>query len=109
MTLAQAATAGTRTEVEFDGTVTTPAQTWRSTSGMHEHFRVHSDDGVDVEIADNVSIAPPCPVEPGDRVEIRGEFVRAAAGGGPLVHWTHHDPAQTHPGGFIRLNGRLYA
>lgn len=109
MTLAQAAATGTRTEVDFTGTVTSMPRTWHSASGYHEHFRVQSDDGPSVEIADNVSIAPPVPVKPGDRVTIRGEFVQAYNGGGPLVHWTHHDPSHRHPDGFIGLDGRLYA
>jgi hypothetical protein len=109
VTLAEAVSVGRTAEVTFDGTVSTPPRYVRSASGLHEHFRVHSDDGVDVAIADNVSIAPRCPVRPGDRVEIRGEFARAYADGSPLVHWTHHDPTAHHPDGFIEYDGHRYA
>lgn len=109
MTLAEATKVGKPTEVTFDGTVTSGPRFARSTSGLHERFRVHSDDGVDVEIVDNVSIAPHCPVRPGDRIEIKGEFDRAYANGSPIVHWTHHDPSGTHAGGFIELDGLRYA
>lgn len=109
MTLAEAVSTGHTAEILFDGVVASPPAFARTASGVHEHFRVRSDDGIDVEIADNVSIAPPCPVRPGDRVEIRGELVRSYKDGSPLVHWTHHDPSARHPDGFIDLGGRRYA
>ncbi|HEY2554051.1 MAG TPA: DUF3465 domain-containing protein, partial [Candidatus Cybelea sp.] len=80
-----------------------------SRSGRHEHFDVRSSDGVDVEVADNVSIAVPAPVAPGDRVQIRGELTRSYANGSPLVHWTHHDSLHRHADGFIEVGGRRYA
>jgi len=57
---------------------------------------------------DNVDIAPPVPVCPGDSIEVRGEMVHDR-GRAPIVHWTHHDPGGTHEDGFIRLRGREYA
>ena len=74
---------------------------------VHEAFEARSSAGV-VEIVDNVSIAPRCPVQPGDCIEVRGQLVHDP-GKPPLVHWTHHDPGHRHPDGFIRLRGRLYA
>lgn len=109
MTLGQAVSSGYGGEILFDGVVATAPAFARTTSGVHERFHVRSDDGIDVEIADNVSIAPPCPVRPGDRVEIRGELVRSYRDGSPLVHWTHHDPSGRHTGGFIEVGGRCYA
>ena len=47
-----------------------------------------------VEVVDNVSIAPRCPVAPGDSIEIRGELVHDP-GRLPVVHWTHHDLRRT--------------
>lgn len=109
MTLGEAVAAGRRTEVTFGGEVTSAPRFVRSASGLHELFGVRSDDGVAVKIADNVSLAPRCPVRPGDRVEIRGEYDRAYADGAPLVHWTHRDPSHRHPDGFIAVAGRVYA
>lgn len=74
---------------------------------VHEAFDVASGSGK-LEVVDNVDIAPRCPVQVGDRVEICGEMVRDP-GRLPVVHWTHHDPAHRHPDGFIRLRGKLYA
>ena len=95
--------------VDFTAVVTSPARFFYGTRTHceHEAFNVQSD-GRRFEVVDNVSIAPPCPVRPGDRVEIRGELVHDP-GRLPVVHWTHHDPHHRHPDGFIRLRGRLYA
>ncbi|MBV9717954.1 MAG: DUF3465 domain-containing protein [Candidatus Eremiobacteraeota bacterium] len=74
---------------------------------MHEAFNAESSAGK-LEVVDNVSIAPRCPVQTGDSVEVRGELVHDP-GRLPVVHWTHHDPAHHHADGFIRLHGALYA
>jgi hypothetical protein len=80
----------------------------RRTHAEHEAFAVRSAAGP-VEVVDNVDISPPVPVRAGDRVEVRGVMVHDANRRFPVVHWTHHDPSGRKPGGFIRLNGRLYA
>jgi|SRR5581483_6280833 len=97
------------TQVDFSGTVTTPARFFygKYSHAMHEAFNVATTAGP-VEIVDNVAIAPRVPVMKGDRVDVRGEMVHDP-GKIPIVHWTHHDPQQTHPDGFIRLDGETYA
>jgi hypothetical protein len=94
--------------VDFTATVTSAPHFFYGsrTHAMHETFGVQSAVG-ELEIVDNVGIAPRCPVHAGDAVEIRGELVHDP-GRLPVVHWTHHDPAHRHPDGFIRLRGRLY-
>jgi hypothetical protein len=101
---------GVSGEVRFGATVVgNPHFFSSSVSGStHEAFDVRSDDGVRVEVVDNVSIAPRVPVGVGDRVLIQGVLIPKASRG-PLVHWTHHDPEGTHQGGFIEWNGRRYA
>jgi len=111
MTTVRAALAlGTASEIRFGAVVTSAPHFFygSNTHAMHEAFRVRSDDGVGLEVVDNVALAPRIAVHPGDRVEVQGEFVPRAARG-PLVHWTHHDPRGVHAGGFIDWNGRRYA
>ena len=97
-------------EVRYTGTVTTPPIffTSRHSHRTHEQFDVRGDDGSGFRVVDNVSIAPRVPVQPGDRVTVQGELVRAHVTP-PIVHWTHHDPGGRHPGGFVSLDGRVYA
>ena len=73
----------------------------------HEQFTLGTAQG-NVQIIDNVDIAPRVPVRPGDRVEVCGEMVHDP-GKPPILHWTHHDPAHKHTDGFIRFQGKVYA
>ena len=73
----------------------------------HEQFTLDTPQG-QVQIIDNVDIAPRVFVRPGDRVEVCGEMVHDP-GKLPILHWTHHDPAHKHPDGFIRFQGKVYA
>jgi hypothetical protein len=109
MDLAAAYAGHTPAWVDFTATVTSSPRFFygRRTHCEHETFDVQTSAGR-VEIVDNVSIAPQCPVQSGDRIEIRGEMVHDR-GKPPIVHWTHHDPSQHHLDGFIRLHGKLYA
>ncbi len=109
-TLATAFTLAHRSEVEFGATVTSRPHFFYGTNthAMHEAFDVRSDDGHALSIVDNVALAPRVPVTVGDRIGVRGELIPDAARG-PLVHWTHHDPAHVHPDGYIELGGRRYA
>jgi hypothetical protein len=97
-------------EVQFNATVTSPARFFfgTNTQAEHEAFDVRSDDGTQLEIVDNVKLAPRVPVQTGDRIAVRGELVRDP-GREPVVHWTHHDPACKHPDGWIDFAGRRYA
>ncbi len=109
MDLASAIAGGRSAEVDFSGTVNSQARFFMGTHthAEHETFGVTTPSG-NVQIIDNVDIAPRVPVQRGDRIDVRGEYVRDP-GRGPVVHWTHHDPQHTHEDGFIRLRGRLYA
>lgn len=106
----QSAYAGTQpAEITFEASVTSNPSFFLGarTKRMHEDFRAQTAVGP-VEIIDNVGIAPRIPVQPGDRIQVRGEMVHDP-GRIPIVHWTHHDPGRHHADGFIRLRGRVYA
>jgi len=77
--------------------------------GEHERFVVTVSDGshsADILIAHNVGIAPYVPLRRGDDVTVKG--VLALDFGGPVIHWTHHDPRFRHDSGFIQAHGRMY-
>ena len=44
--------------------------------------------------------------EPFGEIELRGRYEWNDRGG--VVHWTHHDPDGSDPGGWIRHAGSLY-
>jgi hypothetical protein len=101
---------GIPSEVRFGATVLGAPHFFYGTNthAIHEAFNVRSDDGISLEVVDNVALAPRVPVGAGDRVVVQGELIPNASRG-PLVHWTHHDPAGQHAPGFIDWNGRRYA
>jgi hypothetical protein len=94
-------------EVTADGTVVHVLSDSNGPSGSHERFvlRLKTAD-LTLLIDHNLSIGKRVPVRPGDRVLVHGEYVWNAQGG--LIHFTHHDPAGTHEGGFIQDGGQVY-
>lgn len=73
----------------------------------HERFIVRMASGRTLLISHNIDLAPRIAnLAVGDTVRFAGEFVENDKGG--IVHWTHHDPAGRHPGGFIIHQGRTY-
>jgi hypothetical protein len=109
ISLAEAYHQSAPARVDFQATVSSAPRFFYSLRShcTHEAFDALSEAGP-LEVVDNVNVAPRCPVAVGDRVEICGEMVHDP-GRFPVVHWTHHDPSQRHPPGFIRLHGKLYA
>jgi len=72
----------------------------------HQRFLLKLENGSTLLVAHNIDLAPRVPIEKGDTVEVRGEYVWNEKGG--LVHWTHHDPQGRHEGGWIRHRGHEY-
>ena len=72
----------------------------------HQRFVVALGDGRTLLVAHNIDLAPRVPVEVGDEVVVRGEYEPNAQGG--VVHWTHDDPDERRPGGWIRHAGKVY-
>ncbi len=73
----------------------------------HQRFILRLDSGQTLLIAHNIDLAPPIKnLRSGDTVEFYGEYEWNARGG--VVHWTHHDPAGRHAGGWLEHQGRRY-
>ena len=73
----------------------------------HQRFILQLDGGRTLLISHNIDLAPRLEnLERGERLTLRGEYQSTARGG--LVHWTHHDPDGSHPGGYIERGGRRY-
>jgi hypothetical protein len=69
----------------------------------HQRLLVDVGGGKTVLIAHNIDLAPRINVRKGDAIAFRGQYVWNDRGG--VVHWTHHDPADRHPHGWVRVNG----
>jgi Protein of unknown function (DUF3465) len=72
----------------------------------HERFLIELSDGSTVLIAHDLKMAPAVPINPGDIVSIRGEYIWNKLGG--LIHWTHHTDTPKHENGWIDFNNVRY-
>ncbi len=73
----------------------------------HQRFLVRLDSGAVILIAHNIDLAPRIDsLRSDDAIEFAGEYIWNDKGG--LVHWTHHDPAGRHVGGWLQHDGRRY-
>jgi Protein of unknown function (DUF3465) len=73
----------------------------------HQRFLLDTGLGHSLLIAHNIDLAPRiADLQRGDLVHFKGEYVWNEKGG--VVHWTHHDPDGSHPGGWLKHNGRTY-
>jgi len=73
----------------------------------HQRILLRLPMGGTLLVAHNIDLAPRVAgLEHGDMVEFQGEYIWNDRGG--VLHWTHHDPARRHPGGWLRHSGRTY-
>ncbi len=73
----------------------------------HQRFIVELSNGHTVLIAHNLDLASRVTkLDVGDAVSFKGEYEWNNQGG--VVHWTHHDPAGKHPGGWVKHEGMTY-
>ena len=93
-------------QVQVEGTVTRLLSDDNEGS-RHQRFILQIGSGQTILIAHNIDLAPRInDLEEGDEVEVYGEYEWNPQGG--VIHWTHHDPAGRHPGGWIKHNERTY-
>lgn len=73
----------------------------------HQRFIVQLRSGQTLLIAHNIDLAPRVsPLKTSDKVTILGEYIWNSEGG--IIHWTHHDPDGSEPGGWIRRKGLIF-
>lgn len=73
----------------------------------HQKCIVQLNSGITILIAHNIALAPRIEsLRSGDTLAFKGEYVWSHKGG--TVHWTHHDPKQAHPDGWLRHQGKQY-
>ena len=74
---------------------------------QHQRFIIELASGQTLLVTHNIDLAPRIEdLAVGDEVQIYGEYIWNEQGG--LLHWTHHDPENRHPHGWIRHQGQLY-
>lgn len=73
----------------------------------HQRFIIELPSGQTILIVHNIDLAPRIDnILEADEIQVSGEYIWNEKGG--LIHWTHHDPANRHPHGWIRHQDRLY-
>lgn len=97
-----------RSDIGLSGSGTVTSVLGDDTNGSrHQRFILRLESGQTLLIAHNIDIAPRLPaLESGDRVSFKGVYEWNDKGG--TVHWTHDDPDGSHPGGWLKFDGRTY-
>lgn len=94
-------------EVTATGTAAQVLADQQGPSGPHQRVIMRLDQSDQtVLIENNLTIGKRVPIHPGDTIKVHGEYVWNREGG--LIHFTHHDPAGTHEGGWIERDGIRY-
>lgn len=93
-------------QVEGAGTVIAMLKDDRDGS-RHQRFIIKLSHGQTLLVSHNIDLAPRIDtLRIGDPVSFFGVYEWNDKGG--VLHWTHHDPAGKHPGGWLKHNGRTY-
>ncbi|CAN5366184.1 DUF3465 domain-containing protein [soil metagenome] len=93
-------------QVEGEGVVTRLLSDDKEGS-RHQRIILRLSSGQTVLVQHNIDLAPRiAKLKEGDTVSFFGEYIWNEQGG--IIHWTHHDPAGRHVGGWLKHNGRTY-
>ena len=77
------------------------------TKGLpHQRLLLDVENGSTVLLAHDIKYAPKVPVQVGDVIVVKGEYVWNRKGG--VVHWTHRSDTPRHEGGYIEFSGQRY-
>lgn len=72
----------------------------------HQRFILTTTDGLSLLVAHNIDLALRIPLKIDDQIVLYGQYEWNNKGG--IIHWTHHDPENQHPGGWIIHNNVKY-
>lgn len=73
----------------------------------HQRFIIKVPSGQTLLISHNIDLAPRVhQLKEGNSIKFCGEYENNTKGG--VVHWTHHDPRNSHVGGWLEYNGKKY-
>jgi len=72
----------------------------------HQRFILALNSGHTVLVSHNIDLAERVPVRKGEHLKLHGRYEWNERGG--VIHWTHHDPEGSMPGGWIRYQGAVY-
>jgi hypothetical protein len=72
----------------------------------HQRFIMETPSGQTILVSHNIDLAKRVPLSTSDRITLYGQYEWNDRGG--VVHWTHHDPAGRHQGGWIEHRGQRY-
>lgn len=73
----------------------------------HQRFIIELKSTQTLLVAHNIDLAPRVDdLKVGDAVQFLGEYEWNKHGG--VIHWTHHDPANKHEHGWLKVDGKVY-
>jgi hypothetical protein len=81
---------------------------------VHEQFLIKMSDGTDVFVAHDLNYAPRVPLQVGEDIKLKGEWIPTNENHGGVdtigvLHWTHHsEDEHRHQSGYIEAGGQHY-